>query len=72
MPTAISLSSEDRYRESADMCVEVSPRKKEDYNNGREYYAMHGRRLISTPKSGEETTDRSFLEWHNQNIHKAG
>lgn len=48
--------------------VEVSKRIKEEYENGREYYAHHGQRLAVIPRSSDEQPSRQFLEWHNQNI----
>jgi putative restriction endonuclease len=46
--------------------VEVSQRIKEEFNNGKEYYALHGTKLgvpesIAFPDSG-------LLEWHNERI----
>jgi putative restriction endonuclease len=48
--------------------VEVSKRIKEEYENGREYYAHHGRQLIVLPQSVKERPSREFLEWHNQSV----
>ncbi|MCX7025331.1 MAG: HNH endonuclease signature motif containing protein [Spirochaetes bacterium] len=44
-----------------DLCVEVSRRIKEEYNNGAEYYAMQGRQLKSMPREGLVKSDRRFL-----------
>jgi putative restriction endonuclease len=51
--------------------VEVSNRIKEEYENGREYYAHHGQQLLVLPPSTDEQPSREFLEWHNQNIYLA-
>lgn len=48
--------------------VEVSKRIKEDYDNGKEYYALHGNRLITLPHQKENYPSNEFIEWHNQNI----
>ena len=48
--------------------VEVSKRIKEEYENGREYYAHHGQQLIVLPQSVKERPSREFLEWHNQSV----
>lgn len=52
--------------------VEVSGRIREEYHNGRDYYALHGRRLTALPSRAEERPDRAFLEWHNENVYRAG
>ena len=49
-----------------DYHVEVSARIKEEYQNGREYYAHHGQRLLVLPNLVEDQPSREFLEWHNQ------
>jgi putative restriction endonuclease len=54
-----------------DCHVEVSRRIKEEYENGRDYYALHGSRLQVLPKNTTEHPARSFIEWHNQNIYVA-
>jgi putative restriction endonuclease len=50
--------------------VEVSKRIKEDYENGREYYAHHGQQLVIVPPNVVERPSRDFLEWHNQNVYR--
>ncbi|WP_371371003.1 HNH endonuclease [Sporomusa aerivorans] len=49
--------------------VEVSHRIKEDFGNGKEYYAHHGSRLIILPERREQLPDPSYLEWHNENVY---
>jgi putative restriction endonuclease len=49
---------------SPDLRFEVSPRIKEEFENGREYYALHGRR-IEIPVSPSLQPSRPALEWHN-------
>jgi putative restriction endonuclease len=51
--------------------VEVSPRIREEYHNGREYYAMHGRSLIVTPKRKADKPALELLRWHNENVYAA-
>jgi putative restriction endonuclease len=55
-----------------DYHVEVSPRIREEYHNGKEYYSMHGRTLIVTPQSARDKPNIEFLRWHNENIFLAG
>ena len=45
---------------------EVSQRIKEEFENGREYYALHGRR-IGVPQQAEQMPDPVVLGWHNEN-----
>lgn len=49
--------------------VEVSRRIKEDFGNGREYYAHHGSRLIILPEIREQLPDSKYLEWHNETVY---
>lgn len=52
---------------SPDYRIEVSRRIKEDFGNGRDYYALHGNKLREIPEKAIEKPSREFLEWHNQN-----
>jgi len=49
--------------------IEVSRWIKDDYGNGREYYALHGKPLIILPGRIEERPSREFLLWHNENVY---
>lgn len=44
--------------------VEVSRRIKEEFENGRHYYALHGQPLAVLPKDSAAHPAREFLEWH--------
>jgi putative restriction endonuclease len=46
--------------------IEVSKHLREDWQNGREYYAHHGKPLAITPTKMEESPDIEFLRWHNE------
>lgn len=50
---------------SLDYKIEVSRRIREEFENGRDYYALHGRRLTVLPARTEAQPAREFLEWHN-------
>ena len=52
-----------------DFHVEVSKRIKEEYENGREYYAFHGSKLRVLPANPTERPSLELIEWHNQNIY---
>lgn len=47
-----------------DFRVEVSPRLKIDFDNGKNYYALHGTR-IAVPSDIKDRPNGQFLEWHN-------
>jgi putative restriction endonuclease len=50
-----------------DYRIEVSKRIREEFDNGREYYALHGGSLI-LPANPAERPAREFLEWHNGKV----
>ncbi|WP_088225773.1 HNH endonuclease [Desulfosporosinus sp. FKB] len=51
------------------LTIEVSHRIKEDFGNGKEYYAHHGSKLIILPERREQLPDPKYLEWHNENVY---
>lgn len=50
---------------TADLRFEVSRRIREDYENGRDYYALHGRQ-VSVPPTPSLQPSPAALEWHNE------
>ncbi|MYA28780.1 MAG: HNH endonuclease [Nitrospira sp. SB0666_bin_27] len=44
---------------------EVSQRIKEEFENGRDYYALHGRHIY-VPRENAYEPDRTALRWHNE------
>jgi putative restriction endonuclease len=56
---------------TTDRKVEVSGRIREEFENGRDYYALHGRELKVLPKHEEDWPCREFLEWHLSNRFKS-
>ena len=48
-----------------DLDFEVSRRIREEYENGRHYYALHGTR-IAAPERLDERPDPGVLAWHNE------
>lgn len=52
-----------------DLHVEVSRKIKEEYENGRDYYALHGKVLTVTPAAPNDRPSGQFLQWHNQNVY---
>lgn len=54
---------------SPEMKFEVSKRIREEYENGRHYYALHGA-SIDLPTEVKRQPDRVTLTWHNENRFK--
>ena len=52
---------------TSDLRLEVSSRLKEEWQNGREYYAYHGKELAFRPVDPHDQPKREFLSWHNEN-----
>lgn len=51
-----------------DFHVEVSKRIKKEYENGREYYAIHGKNL-TLPSNSKYLPSREYIEWHNEKVY---
>jgi putative restriction endonuclease len=47
--------------------MEVSRRIKEDFDNGEQYYALHGDALRVVPRSPSDRPSVDFIRWHNEN-----
>jgi len=54
-----------------DLRLEVSPRLKAEWENGREYYAYHGQELKFRPVEKLHLPSREYLTWHNENRFRA-
>jgi putative restriction endonuclease len=52
--------------------VEISPRIREEYENGRDYYRYHGNPLVVLPPSQMDRPNRQFLQWHNERVFRSG
>lgn len=52
-----------------DYRVEVSRRIREEFTNGRDYYALHGRE-IALPSDTEQRPAVGFLSWHNEHCYR--
>ena len=50
-----------------DYHVSVSRRIRDEFSNGREYYALEGKALQITPQSAADRPSKEFLEWHQNN-----
>jgi putative restriction endonuclease len=52
-----------------DLSVQVSRKIKEEYENGRDYYELDGRKLVVVPATEKDRPSSQFLEWHNSNVY---
>jgi len=48
-----------------DLHFEVSPRIREEFDNGKHYYELHGRRIMTPDQIGQRP-DPHALAWHNE------
>ncbi len=48
---------------------EVSRRIKEEYENGKDYYAMHGNNLF-IPRNHTLRPSNEFISWHNEHVYR--
>lgn len=55
---------------TTDHKIEISKRLKEEFDNGREYYSLHGG-AIALPEAEELRPATDMLEWHNRRIFHA-
>lgn len=49
-----------------DYRVEVSRRIREEFQNGRHYYALHGQKLEVLPDAANAHPAKEYLEWHHR------
>jgi putative restriction endonuclease len=52
--------------------LHVSGRIREEFENGRDYYAHHGKPLLILPNKELERPDPAFLRWHNEKVFERG
>ncbi|MEO6990581.1 MAG: HNH endonuclease [Candidatus Baltobacteraceae bacterium] len=53
-----------------DLRLVVSGRIREEYENGRDYYALHDKVLANLPERPEALPSREFLQWHNDAVYR--
>ena len=51
-----------------DLRMEVSSHLRDDWHNGKEYYALHGRTLAVMPDNVALRPRREFLDWHHEHV----
>src|SRR5207245_10526677 len=56
---------------TTDFHIEVSARIKREYENGRIYYALHGKELEVIPSKEIDRPSPKFIDWHNQYVFAA-
>jgi putative restriction endonuclease len=55
-----------------DLRVEVSPRIRQEWFNGKAYYRLHGEPLAVIPEDERDRPRADLLAWHNENIFGKG
>ena len=55
---------------TSDYKFEVSERIREEFENGRDYYALNGKDIFVPKENYRVPPDIAFLEWHNDNCYK--
>jgi putative restriction endonuclease len=53
---------------TVDHRLEVSSRIREEFENGRDYYALHGKALV-VPSNGWRAPSKENVEWHQQHVY---
>ena len=53
-----------------DYKIVVSKRIKEEFNNGKHYYAFQGKGLHALPKIIDYRPSLDFIRWHNENVYR--
>ena len=48
--------------------LEVSGRLRDDFQNGRSYYPLHGQ-AVSLPSAAQDHPQLEFLRWHNETVY---
>lgn len=54
-----------------DFHLEVSKKIREEWDNGKEYYAFHGKKLSILPEKTLEMPKPDYLAWHNENVFRS-
>jgi putative restriction endonuclease len=52
---------------TTDYRIEVSPRIREEWFNGKAYYRLHGQPLPRLPEHPDQRPGEAYLRWHNEN-----
>jgi putative restriction endonuclease len=55
---------------TSDLNVEVSKRIREEFQNGKEYYQFHGKKLVNMPLAESYKPNDTYIAWHNDKIFK--
>ena len=69
MLTCYTLFDRGYMTVTPDHSIEVSSRIKQEFENGKEYYRLHGDE-IRLPQMRDRRPSVDFLRWHNENVCK--
>ena len=54
---------------TTDLKIEVSKRIHEKFENGRDYYKLHGQNLAVLPINSNDLPSKQYIDWHNQKFY---
>ena len=49
--------------------IEVSPKIREEWFNGKAYYRLHGQKISVVPDNPLDYPRPDLLRWHNENVY---
>lgn len=55
---------------SSNYKFEVSKQIREEFENGKDYYALHGKDIFVPKENDQALPSKAFLEWHNDNLYR--
>jgi hypothetical protein len=67
--TCILCSTGGYLTVTPDYAVEVSRRLKDEFDNGREYYALQGKKIL-LPDAPAFRPSPNQLAWHNEHVYR--
>lgn len=53
-----------------DYIIEASQRMKDDFDNGKDYFKLHGQKLNSVPEHIHDLPSPEYLTWHQDHIYR--
>ena len=49
--------------------VEVSRKIKEEFENGKDYYKLHGQSMLQLPEKTSDSPNATYIDWHNTQVY---
>src|ERR1035437_5100063 len=67
LPAATTPSIAGYITVTPDSHILISKRIRQEFENGKDYYALDGEALLILPERPQDRPSADFLNWHNQN-----